>query len=233
MFRWLKFLFLALSLIIFAGIGLQIASDSTAFTSALPNMAFSNNFNVVVPGRFYRSAQMSTQALDETIKKNGIKTVIDLRLDPNEKDDGSITEKWAAEINGATYYQVRLASSKLPSPERLSELLNIYDRAELPILAHCSSGTHRTGFASFLWLIDKEQAPLEQALDQLTAKYGFFLLERKLKAWSQSKPTLDTLIWDYRDALANGNGQDMRTKNFRDWALNYLSEIFRANGPQI
>ncbi len=211
------------SVIIFFGVlvvlamSVQMWGETTVFTSAIANLATNHNFYTVVPGRFYRSGQMNAESLDSLIKQNSIKTVIDLRLDPNEKDDGSITEKWTAEVNGATYYHVKLSSAKVPKIESVQQLLDIYDRAQPPILAHCSSGTHRTGFAAFLWMVDKEGASLDVALEQLSLKYGFVVLERRLKAWFQSAPTLDSVVWAYRDA-----DPQSRNEPFREWIKKYI-----------
>ena len=74
-----------------AAIGYQMGSESTYFTSYAANAIFRHNFHSVIPGRFYRSAQMPRDALAETIREHGIRTVIDLRLNEDAPDESGTT----------------------------------------------------------------------------------------------------------------------------------------------
>ena len=189
----------------------QMIGDTTYVTSAVSNILFENNLHEVVPGRFYRSGQMSREDLDATIRKYGIKSVIDLRLKTDSSTESSISERQVVEKNGGRYYHVPLKSNRAEQRDRLEDLLTIYDGATLPILVHCSSGTHRTGVASAMWLLDKEHESIKQAEDQLSAKYGFFRIERIMKTLVQGNPTLDTVLTRYADETAGAN------ESFRDW----------------
>ncbi len=166
-------------------VGTQLFTDSTKVTSYLANTLFANNFHEVVPDRFYRSAQMSHEDLTETIKKNGIKTVIDLRLGKEEPDSNGIVESQTAKQAGAAYKHVSLRSTAVPEKAKIEELLNVYENAETPILVHCSSGTHRTGVATAIWLMTKEGMSVEDAEKQLSPEYGFFALRERLNPGSQ------------------------------------------------
>lgn len=214
---------------IFAGVLAQMFGQTTAFTSWIANMLTKHNFNTVVADTFYRSGEMGAEELDEIIRNNNIKTIIDLRLDPNEKDDGSLSEKWISELDSAEYYNVKLSSSKIPSYETVSELIEIYDKAKIPILVHCSSGTHRTGFASFVWMLEKENSSVELASEQLSLKYGFIPLERKLKSWFQKEPTLDHVVWSYRDWTLKQRAEGKKQEDFRIWIKAFLSSQASAN----
>jgi len=203
----------------------QITSDTTYLTSAVANILFKNNFHEVVPGRLYRSAEMSRADLDQIIKEHGIKSVIDLRLKKDQKDHSGESEQEVVENNGGRYFHVPLKSDRAAQQQGLEALLRAYDQAELPILVHCSSGTHRSGVASAIWMLDKEHATLKEAQQQLTAKYGFFKFERALKSLYTGQPTLDTIFGLYQSETEGSN------ESFRDW-LAAESKLSESTPPQ-
>lgn len=176
----------------------QMVGETTAVTSYLANTIFANNLHEVVPHRFFRSAEMSRAELKDTIKRHGIKTVIDLRLDPDTPDSTGLREADAAATAGAIYVHLPFSSARADQLDQLAKLLELYDSAPLPILVHCSSGTHRTGVAAALWLLEKEHRPYDEAMLQLTPRYGFFRLERDMKSFFQGAPTLDMIFPRYR-----------------------------------
>jgi len=212
-------MFMKKFLVIFAFLGIlslpflpQIIGETTYFTSFAANFIFKNNLHEVVPGRFFRSAEMNPSDLSKTIKEHGIKTVIDLRLEIADNDaEQGITEKEVVEKAGGSYLHIPFSSARANQKEQLEQLLDAFDSVKTPILVHCSSGTHRSGVASAIWLIEKEGAPIEQAENQISAKYGYFQLERDIKAFFQGKPTLDAVLRYY----AQANESERIT--FRDW----------------
>lgn len=189
----------------------QLFTETTYFTSFAANFFFRSNLHEVVPGRFFRAAEMSREDLAETIKKYGIHTVVDLRLQPDAPDESGKSEQEVAGENGAKYHWIPFSSSKMNQQNKVRELLEVFDTAAPPVLVHCSSGTHRSGLASAIWLLDKEHAPIAKAEEQLSLKYGFFQFERDLKELVQGSPTLDDVLWQYADA-ARGSRQ-----TFREW----------------
>lgn len=175
----------------------QIVGDTTVVTSYLANLLFRNNLHEVSAGRFYRSGEMSHKDLQQTIKELGIKTVIDLRWASDEPEADGLQEKDVVQGAGADYYHLRFKSSALPKTERVDRLLELYDSASEPILVHCSSGTHRTGMASAIWVNQRLGLGEEAMREQMSIKYGFFRWERQIKEFFQKQKTLDYLIWDY------------------------------------
>lgn len=195
----------------------QMVSDTTAITSYIANLAFRNNFHEVVPGRFYRAGEMTHSDLRETIERVGIKTVIDLRLDIDDPVAGQY-EKDVVEKEGTAYYHVSLASSTIPKASKLIELLDVFDKSAVPVLVHCSSGTHRTGVASVIWLVENEGWSLDRAQEQLGLKFGFFQIERSIKSFLQGKDTLDDVIQHYGASIAT------RPESFRQWVKDGMRE---------
>lgn len=199
------------ALVVFA-LGYQMGGESTYFTSYAANALFRYNFHEVVPGRLYRSAQMPRAELTRTVREHGIKSVIDLRLTADAPDETGLTETEAARRGGAGYRHIPFSSARIDQRKSLLELLLAFDELPRPVLVHCSSGTHRAGVASAVWLLDQEGRPPEDAAGQLTMKYGFFRPERMLKEFVQGRPTLDRVIGEYARVRRES---EIR---FRDWA---------------
>jgi uncharacterized protein (TIGR01244 family) len=197
--------------ILVTAVGYQMGTESTYFTSYAANALFRYNFHPVVPGRLYRSAQMPRDALAETIREYGIRTVIDLRLTEDASDETGLSEAEAARRAGADYRHIPFSSARVDQRASLLALLAAYRELPPPLLVHCSSGTHRAGVAAAAWLIDQAGWSPDRAAEQLTMKYGFFRPERDLKAFLQGRPTLDRVIRAY--SLV----RDERNISFRDW----------------
>ncbi len=195
----------------------QLLTDSTAVTSYLSSILFEDNFHEVVADRFYRSARMSNQDLRETIHAKGIKTVINLSRGGDTSEGEEISERDIVEAENAKYLEIPLNGKRLPSRDRLLPLLSAYETAPLPILVHCSSGTHRSGLASAIWLLEQESASLAFAEKQLSPRYGFFYFERKLKSYFEGRATIDELLWQYQRAVHS------RQARFSSWALDALA----------
>lgn len=197
----------ALILVVFEGY--QLATESTFFSSYLANLYFKNNFHPVINGRLYRSGQMSEEELREIVLQHNIRTVLDLRLGEDEANEQGMTEEETVTALGVQYLRVPLRGSRMPSKEDWQKLLIAYDSSPTPILIHCSSGTHRSGIAAAVWLLDKEGATVTEASEQLSPKYGFFKLERKLKSFLKGKETIDNAFEHYAEAKGK-NGLSFR-----------------------
>lgn len=166
----------------------------------LRDFALRDNFHAVVPGELYRSAEMAHERLAATIRRQGIATVVDLRNGPPDPDAGGRTEPDVVADAGATWVHVPMLSSKLPSKQRLLQLIDVLETAERPILVHCSSGALRTGVAAAIWLMAAEQQSPAVADDQLRIRYGYTRLESDLRRWQHGIDPLVTLLDAYADA---------------------------------
>lgn len=183
-------------------------SDSMTY---LTQELFEHNFYEVVPGKLFRSGEFSPIELQEKIREKGIRSVLDLRLDGGDKDKYGMLEADAVAQVGIVYYHLPLKSGQVPSKKKIDQLLAIYEQAPLPLLIHCSSGSHRTGVATALWLIDQEGEDPMQASRSLSPHYGNFPNERKLSAFLAGRPTIDSLIWSFAE-------DHKRTgQTFRQW----------------
>ncbi|TPP11195.1 tyrosine-protein phosphatase [Rhizobium glycinendophyticum] len=151
--------------------GLSIVSLAALFGAYVGILILSGNFHEVVPGRFYRSAQLSGVRLGEEIDRYGIKTVINLRGEGVGKgwyDD----EVAATAAHGATHIDFGMSARKDLTPEKTQQLLALLKSAEQPILVHCMSGADRTGLASVIFLQQVAGVDEEEAEWQLSPLYG-------------------------------------------------------------
>lgn len=203
----------------------QVVSETTATTSFLANILFTNNLHAVVPGKLYRSAEMSAVDLEKAVRELNIAAVVDLRADKDEEDDEGVLERDATAKLGISYFHLPLIGSKLPAPESVKQLIDIYDHSTGPVLVHCSSGTHRSGVASAIWLLANGNSSIETAKEQLSPRYGFFRFERAIKSKLQGHPTIDQLIWDY-EAANKATGV-----SFRDWIAAFPQSQSQSQAP--
>lgn len=184
--------------------------DASELASYLGSMIFDRNFHEVVPGQLYRSAEMSRDEISRTVRTHRIKTVVDLRLQDDYSDPSGRTEARATAEAGGIYIHIPLSGSSANQLPQLMRLLKTFDEAERPVLVHCSSGTHRTGVASAIWMLDKGNSAF-RAREQLGLRYGFLDIERKLKAFINGRPSLDFVLRAYFAAEARGGC------SFREW----------------
>ncbi|ADM08596.1 hypothetical protein PB2503_02597 [Parvularcula bermudensis HTCC2503] len=150
------------------------------------------------PGRIARYAQ------------EGVKTLINLR---GIKTDGRQSgvywlEKEACEAAGIALVDLRAYSREAPKPEFLVDLDACFRSIAYPAVMHCKSGADRAGLAAVLYLFLKEGWPLEEALAQLTYRYGHVK--------SGKTGVLDHFFAVYREA-ARRDGVVPNRDHFLNW----------------
>ncbi len=124
------------------------------------------NFEEVDPGKFYRSAQLTAEELQEAIDKYGIKTVVSLRGAPEHapwyQPQVDVLKK-----NNVNFEVLWWTAEHFPPKEELVKYEAILDKGPYPILVHCRAGSDRTGEATAIYAINK----LGEARDQAIAKH--------------------------------------------------------------
>jgi len=151
--------------------GLAVAGLLALFGAYVGILILSGNFHEVLPGQFYRSAQLSGARLGEEIDRYGIKTVINLRGE-NVGRGWYDDEVVATAAHGAAHVNFGISARRELTPERAQELLALLKTAEQPILVHCMSGADRTGLASVIFLQQVAGVDEEEAEWQLSPIYG-------------------------------------------------------------
>lgn len=125
-----------------------------------------SNIHEVVPGQLYRSAQLSPRHLLSTIKKRGIKSILNLREPEFGKEEKHFLSCNAPAIR---YKNVPLDAHRGLSLNELRDITQFFRTAPAPLLIHCHWGADRTALAVTLWHILKN--PAKQAREELIATH--------------------------------------------------------------
>lgn len=130
-------------------------------------MAFDNSHEIA-PGVF-RSYQPSPAQLEKWARR-GVKTVVNLR--GSKPSAALFLEEESCARLGLRLENFRVYSREAPSRETLLEAQELFARIEYPALFHCKSGADRVGVMAALYLFFTGKAPLDEALKQLSLRYG-------------------------------------------------------------
>ena len=129
------------------------------------------NFDTVVAGEVYRSAQPSRSDIQQAKDHFGVKTIINLRgADP--KADWYQEEIKAASDFGITHISVGLSAEHEPNAGQMHKLMHLLASVEKPVLIHCKAGADRTGLVAAMYLYLNERMSSEIAGQQLSFKFG-------------------------------------------------------------
>lgn len=129
---------------------------------------FYANRHQVTP-QLWRSSQPAPYQI-AYLRRQGVRTVVNLR---GGRDQGAYyLEARACEREGMALVDCVLRSREPPRPETVRELKEMFDTIAYPALLHCKSGSDRAGLAAALYLILREGRPVEEALGQLSLRYG-------------------------------------------------------------
>ncbi len=157
---------------------------------------FGGNLRTVVPGRVYRSAELTGPLLESVLTSRHIHTVINLRGSA-PGDAWYRSEIASCARLGVAHVDVPFSAVRMPPPQQLQTLLATFDTATYPILFHCRGGSDRSGLAGTLYLHLYQGVPLDTAeARQLTWRYGHL-------SWGQAHAMDDffTLYRQTRDGL--------------------------------
>ncbi len=133
-------------------------------------LLFNNNFQEVVDGRIFRSAQLSGAKLEKHIRRYELKTIINLR-GKNKGKEWYEREKEIAARNHVELYDLRLEALTLPAVSLLDPIVETLQSAERPLLIHCRSGVDRTGLVSALALAIELDPPISLVKNQLPLNF--------------------------------------------------------------
>jgi len=152
--------------VLFAVVSLILASQITAFTQELnhasPASVTIKNFGQM-DDRFYRGAQPKENDYQQ-LAALGIKTIIDLRDDPESY------EKRDAEALGMKYVNISMSDKDYPQSAKINQFLKLVDDPSTgKFYVHCAGGRHRTGvmgavyrFNHYNWNYDQVYAEMKK-----------------------------------------------------------------------
>ena len=140
---------------------------------------------VTVPGKLYRSGQMTEEGFADAVRRYGIKSIVNVQQefpDPKIRKDyltrDSIGEQEMCRNLGVKYIHVKpdlvhLSEYPQKRPAVLDEMLAVYDDPEnYPMLIHCKAGLHRTGLLAALYRVEHQGWTTAEAYREMKAQ-GF------------------------------------------------------------
>jgi len=140
----------------------------TVFT--FRNPLFRKNLGTVSPDTAYRSAQPEAN-LPELVDDLNLTSILNLR-GGSLRDDFYAREVELTEQRGIDFYDFPMSATRRPRRHELLTLIEIFQSCRYPILIHCKSGSDRTGLASAIYLLMREQVPPQRALKSFSIYYG-------------------------------------------------------------
>ena len=146
------------------------------------------NFHTVVPGKLYRSGQMTERQWTAYLQHYAIKSVLNLR-GAHQGAGWYQEEVRAATQLGVTHYDVKLSAIREVDDAMLETILALMRRAPTPLWIHCLSGADRSGLIAAIYLFAIEGQQAEIAAHQLSLFYGHFPY-----LWSRSG-AMDRSFW--------------------------------------
>jgi protein tyrosine/serine phosphatase len=137
----------------------------------LAALQMGDNFHTVIPGEFYRSAQPTAAKIAEYHQNYGLRTIINLR------GENSGSGWYDAEIDGAmklgiAHVDFRMSARRDMTMEQFDRLMDVFRKAEKPILVHCTSGADRSGLVSALYVAAIAKLGEDSAERQISFKFG-------------------------------------------------------------
>jgi protein tyrosine/serine phosphatase len=181
---------------------------------------FGSNEHTVIPGKVYRSAQLSQRKLERVIAEKHIRTVINLRgFGPDQ--GWYLEEAKATHAAGISQEDITLSAKRFPPPSEIAKLIEVLDRTEYPVLVHCAQGADRTGLASVIVLLLYTNSDLATARRQLWPRYGHLPVGRT---------TVLDQFFDYYESWLAARGEQHTPERFRAWVMTaYCPGPFRAS----
>ena len=175
------------------------------------------NLHEIAPG-VYRSNQPTPRHLAH-VQRLGVRTVINLR-GPGGRLPQYLLERDACAALGLAMIDFPVYSRQLVPSEVVDAAIRLFKAIEYPVLFHCKSGADRAGFMSALYLLAHEGRPVEDAIGQLSLRYGH---------WRHSKTgVLDRFFEDFRDYQIRTGG-DFATWLANEYDPERLQRDFHAN----
>ena len=137
----------------------------------LAALQMGDNFYAVIPGEFYRSAQPTAAKIAEYQQNYGLRTIINLR------GENSGSGWYDAEIDGArklgiAHVDFRMSARRDMTMEQFDRLMDVFRKAEKPILVHCTSGADRSGLVSALYVAAIAKLGEDPAESQISFRFG-------------------------------------------------------------
>lgn len=121
---------------------------------------------IKVDDGFYRGGQPATHADYVRLQKLGVKTILNLRENP----ELSAAEKRTVESLGMNYINIPFSTFDYPTPEKMKMVMDLVKNENVrPIFVHCRHGKDRTGIVGVLYRVQVQKWPVQKAYDEALA----------------------------------------------------------------
>lgn len=127
------------------------------------------NFRPVGEG-MWRGNQPSPARM-KALKEMGFKTILNLRGTQPGRHYYDLEHHTGKEL-GIRVVDLPWGSREAPYVERIEQLIEVFKTIEYPAFMHCKSGADRAGIVAVLYRLLHEGVPFEEAVEQLSFKYG-------------------------------------------------------------
>ena len=171
-------------------------SDSLFRDGRVGGLLYTNKHDL--GGGVWRSSQPTPFGVRRFARSGG-KTILSLRGD---NCGGSYAlERDAAAAQGIEMHFWKCSAAKVVRPEGVQHLIDMLRTLERPLLIHCKSGADRMGFVSVVYKHVIMGEPIEEAMKQLSLRYGHIKSSRT--------GVLDLFFETY--------ARERGTKSFEEW----------------
>jgi protein tyrosine/serine phosphatase len=141
-----------------------------------------------VSKKLWRSAQ-PTPGQIARFARAGVRTIVSLR--GGRRHGSWPLEVEACRVHGLQFVELVVRSRGAPDRQTILDAAKFFKTLDYPALIHCKSGADRAGFVAALYRIVEEGATADEALRQLSWRYGHF-------HWAKTG-ILDAFFERYRD----------------------------------
>jgi protein tyrosine phosphatase (PTP) superfamily phosphohydrolase (DUF442 family) len=159
--------------VLFAVISLVLASSISAISQEQKESSSTSAATVGIKNfgqmddRFFRGGQPKEDEYQE-LAALGIKTVIDLREDPEEY------EKRSVEALGMRYVNIPMIAKKYPEAAQVEQFIKLIDDPGTgKFFVHCAGGRHRTGVIGAVYRFNNYNWNFDQVYAEMK-KYDFY-----------------------------------------------------------
>lgn len=176
---------------------LAILAFNAEAIARLRHQFFPKRFGVVETGRVYRSGQISSRLIRQTLVDNHIAMVVDLTednpIDPEEGVDEAAEQKAIADLGIERRQHVLLADGTGDVVVYAAAVRSVVDAVAQgkPVLVHCAAGSQRTGGVIALYrLFVQQKDPAEVMREMQAFKYSASYSPKLLEYLNSNMPRL-------------------------------------------
>lgn len=121
-----------------------------------------------ITDQLYRGAQPRSGGLEQ-LKKFGITTIVDLRV---EDSGARHREKKEAEALGIHFVSIPVSGWSAPSSEQVAQFLSLFGDDSAKVFVHCRFGEDRTGVFVATYRMAMQKWPADEAIKEMYL-FGF------------------------------------------------------------